>query len=154
MSFGQAKVLVPFDLRDQFDVLHSSKAISGQSTVIIVSDREGSTHSENWGRAIQTIAEELPNSHGVAILAVAHVENVPPIFRSFVRKMIKRDRLAPVLLDWKGQFNRLYGVKPSLVNVFVFSTDGKLQLHIADSEIKRTTLNSIKDCLNMLTICE
>ncbi len=151
---GQAQYLVPFEMQDQFDVLHSSQDVSGQGTVIIVSDREGSKHSENWGRAIKAIASELAVSKNISILAVAHIQSVPSFLRSFVRKLIKRDRTDPVLLDWNGQFNRSYGVKPSLVNVLVFSTEGKLLLHIADSTIKHTTLESIKICLNGLTICE
>lgn len=146
-AFGQSQTLIPFELTDQYDVVHSSQSTIGKHTVLIISDRDGSGHSENWGQAIQRLINDLPHPDNVSVFAVAHVEGVPSILRSFVRKMMKGDRNRPVLLDWKGEVNQEYGIEPGRANVFLFAPNGNLQLRFAANEVTPSALKKVQMAL-------
>lgn len=146
-AFGQSQTLIPFELADQYDVVHSSQSTIGKHTVLIISDRDGSAHSEKWGQAIQGLINELPHPDNVSVFAVAHVEGVPSFLRSFVQKLIKSDRNKPVLLDWQGQVNQEYGIVPGRANVFLFAPNGNLQLRFAANEVTLTKLKEVQMAL-------
>ncbi|NQV71938.1 hypothetical protein HQ496_02360 [bacterium] len=148
--FGQSQTLMPFELADQYDVVHSSQSTIGKHTVLIISDRDGSAHSENWGQAIQGLINELPHPSNVSVFAVAHVEGVPSFLRSFVRKLIKGDRNKPVLLDWNGQVNQEYGIESGRANVFLFAPNGNLQLRFAANEVTVSELKKVQLALKPL----
>lgn len=150
ISYGQQQSLIPFEMSDQFEKVHSSDSSKGKTTVIVISDREGRGHSENWGRAIRDLVNDLPQPNSVSIYAVAHVEGTPSFLRSFVQKIIRSDRKQAILLDWKGQVKRAYGLEESQANILLFSPEGKLTMQFAAEEVTPNFLKSVQDHLGSI----
>ena len=59
-------------------------------------------------------------------MSVAKVTGVPFFLKGTVRGKFPKDEDGWLLLDWKGQFHKSYGLAPETCNALVFDATGRL----------------------------
>ena len=148
--FGQKHELVSFEMQDQFEEVHSSGALKNKATVFIIADREGSPASAEWGTALSMLNNQRSNTSAVEIRAIAHMQGVPSLLRPFVRRLIRRERSNPVLLDWAGQFEKAYSIQPGQANILVFDAAGALHIQIASTGVNPIDLDRVNSQISLL----
>jgi hypothetical protein len=118
-------------LKDQFDKEFRVSASRGQVLVLVCGDREGSNYTGAWTEAV-TKKFERSGSLPLRIVPIANLSGVPSFLQSFVKKRFvgpdpaTQPRL-PILLDWEGDLERLYGFAEGLANVYLIDRAGTLQ---------------------------
>ncbi len=128
---SQDSTLFQFQMEDQFSEDHQYKDYIGKVLIIVGSDREGSRYNEIWSFAIHDSLKSFQLQDSVTFIAVANVKGVPRLLRSFVRGKFPRQKNHRILMDWKGEFARIYQYEPGATNILLIDREGKLlhQLH-------------------------
>ena len=132
-----------FHLKDQFNNEFRLSDVAGETVLIVCGDREGSKYMNPWGIAVR---QKYPSgkSAPVRIVSIANLRGVP----AFIRPLVKQTFLKPgpdskptppVLLDWEGQFARLYGFQSQLANVYLIDRTGVLRFVIAGKGTSQET---------------
>jgi hypothetical protein len=116
--------LVPFELRDQYDIPHKISFPATNVTVMTVADKKGSEQIDGW---IAPLKERYGGR--IAIEGIADMSKVPGLLRSMVREQFKKRRTYPVMLDWDGPVARGFNYHKDEANVFVIDRDGRITGH-------------------------
>jgi hypothetical protein len=114
-------VLASFELRDQYDNLHTISFPATNVTLMTVADRKGSEQIDGW---IAPVKERYGDR--IAIEGIADVSTVPRLLRSMVRKQFKKGRAYPVMLDWDGPVARSFNYQKDEANFFVIDRQGHI----------------------------
>ena len=149
---GEATTLIPFEIKDQFDRLHTDARYRGAVIVVTWGDRKGSTFMESWGPALKdTLATEIAR-YRLHHLEVAHVKGVPFFLKGRVKGHFTRDPAAPVLLDWEGDFDQAYDCTADHCNVLVFARDSSLTGRWAVAQLDTPILTEILAAIDTLLV--
>ncbi len=110
-----------FTLQDQYEKTVSLKQYEGSIVVMIASDKEGSAQNAAWTKAIKDkYADRL------AIQGIADVSSVPFFLKGKIRNDFKKDGES-ILLDWKGEVFKAYGLTKGVSNVILVDKDGMVR---------------------------
>ena len=110
-----------FTLQDQYEKTVSLKHFEGRIVVLIASDKEGSSQNASWTKAIKDKYADR-----VAIQGIADVSSVPFFLKGKIRGDFKKDGDS-ILLDWKGEVFRSYGLAKGASNVILIDKDGMIR---------------------------
>jgi len=107
-----------FTLQDQYEKTVSLKQYEGRIVVLIASDKEGKAQNAAWIKAIRDRYADK-----VAIQGIADVSSVPFFLKGKIRNDFKKDGDS-ILLDWKGEVFKTYGLTKGVSNVILIDKDG------------------------------
>jgi predicted transcriptional regulator len=110
-----------FTLQDQYEKTVSLRQYEGQVVVLIASDKEGSSQNAVWTK---TIREKYADH--VVVQGLADVSSVPFFLKGKIRNDFKKDGDS-ILLDWKGEVFKAYGLKKGVSNVILIDKDGRVR---------------------------
>jgi len=110
-----------FTLQDQYERTVSLKQYEGRVVVMIASDKEGSSQNAEWKKAIRTKYGDR-----IAVQGLADVSSVPFFLKGKIRSDFKKDP-ENILLDWKGEAFRSYGLAKGASNVILIDKDGMIR---------------------------
>ena len=110
-----------FTLQDQYEKTVSLKHFEGRIVVLIASDNEGKAQNAGWTKAIRDKYADR-----VAIQGVADVSSVPFFLKGKIRSDFKKDGDS-ILLDWKGEVFRSYGLTKGAANVILIDKDAMIR---------------------------
>ncbi len=118
-----------FTLQDQFERTVPLRQFEGSVVVLIASDKAGKEQNGAWTRAIRDRYADR-----VALQGIADLSSVPFFLKGTVRNDIRKDRVS-ILLDWKGEVFRAYGLAQGAVNIIVIDGQGMVRhLHAGSAE--------------------
>ena len=124
--FAQDSSLFEFEMEDQFKKKYTHDQFEGKVLIVVGSDREGSRYNEAWSRAIYDSLKSFQLEDSVLFLAVANLKGVPRLLRGYVRGKFPKNRHRPILLDWGGEFARVYQHKSGCTNILLFNREGRM----------------------------
>jgi hypothetical protein len=118
-----------FSLPDQRDRQISLRQMEGMVIVLVASDKEGMKQNPLWRKAIVDRYGER-----VLVQGVADVRKVP----FFLKGSYKRDfqqNPDSIILDWKGEIFKAYGLAENVSNIVLIDKKGYVQyLHSGSAE--------------------
>ena len=144
------RVLISFELKDQFEVTHSAADLAGAIVVMVGSDREGSSYNRVWSQAL---VDSLTGAAGLTelrFLAVADTRGAPFFLKGLIRRTFRRKVPTPVLLDWTGKLAGAYNFEPEMSNIAVFDRAGVLRHRSHGRELDSERLGEIVELLRQL----
>ena len=116
--------LVPFRLLDQFNEPRLIDFPAARPVVLAVGDRDGSPQLDAW-----TLPLFERFGDRIDIIGIALVTGIEPVFRSFVRAVIKQQRPdSPVLLDWTGDVTKPLDCESGCANLYIVRPDGMVRM--------------------------
>ena len=121
-----SSTLVPFQLKDQHEALHTEARFSGAPLVVLWGDRQGSKFMKRWSTLLADSLRMEVNGGELRRLDVAHTRGAPFFIKGRIRKAFRRDWPDPVLLDWEGIFAKAYGCPGDSCTIFLFDGQGAL----------------------------
>lgn len=107
-----------FALQDQYDRPFTLRQYEGRVVVFLASDKEGSTQNQPWEKAI---SERYGN--GVSVYGIADVRSVPFFLKGRIKSDFKKNKDG-ILLDWKGDVFKAYGLAEKVSNVILIDKYG------------------------------
>jgi len=110
-----------FTLQDQYEKTVSLRQYDGRIIVLIASDKEGKAQNAGWTKAIK---EKYANR--VTVQGIADVSSAPFFLKGKIRNDFKKDGDS-ILLDWKGEVFRTYGLTKVVSNVIFIDKDGMIR---------------------------
>jgi len=116
-----------FMLQDQYEKTVSLRQYEGGIVVLVASDKEGSAQNAAWTKAIK---EKYADR--VAIQGVADVSSAPFFLKGKIRNDFKKDGES-ILLDWKGEVFKTYGLTKGVSNVILIDKDGMIRHRSSES---------------------
>jgi hypothetical protein len=135
VSPGAAKA-AGFSLADQSGNWQTWNFPRNKVSILAFGDRKGSSQMEGWIRPLYERYRDRIDIQGVAVLS-----SVPGFAQGMVRRIIKSQTKAPVLLDWKGDVSRSYQCQSGRANLFVIDPQGNIALTMtgaaSDAELSR-----------------
>jgi len=142
---AQDSTLIRFELKDQFNNVHTEKGFQNKLTILVGSDHDGSKYNSVWGKAIHDSLREKAAQNLVEFLPVADLRGVPFFLKGFVKGKFPKEPARWILMDWKGQFSQAYQFVPAECNIIIFDTDGQIVHQTSVQEIDLVKLNKILD---------
>lgn len=125
-----------FSLADQSGNWQTWNFPRQKVSILAFGDRKGSSQMEGWIRPLYDRYRDRIDIQGVAVLS-----GVPGFAQGMVRRIIRSQTKAPVLLDWKGDVSRSYNCQSGRANLFVIDSQGNIVLTTSgaasDSELNR-----------------
>jgi len=140
---AQPSELVQFEMKDQFDTVHSHGDYAGRILIVIGSDRRGSEFHDDWEVALRDSLNAGGSVANVAFLSVAEVRGVPFFLKGSVKGKFSRDPDEWILVDWKGFFAETYGFEPDATNMLLFAANGTLVSHTRGRELDWSKVSAI-----------
>jgi len=116
-----------FTLQDQYEKTVNLPQYDGRVVVLIASDKEGSSQNAAWSKAIKDNYSDRVVTQGIA-----DVSSVPFFLKGKVRNDFKKDGDS-ILLDWKGEVFKTYGLTKGVSNVILIDRDGMIRHRSAGS---------------------
>jgi hypothetical protein len=140
-AVSQTVPLLEFEIKDQFDSLHTEKDYLGGVTVIIGSDRGGSKYIGMWTKVIvDSFGNKFDNSQ-IAFLPVADVSSIPFFLKGYVKGKFPTGRKEWILMDWEGYFSETYQFAEDSCNIVVIDKNGKFNYKISGQKLDNQKLN-------------
>ena len=116
--------LLTFNLKDQFDGIHSSNFPDSQLLIVLGGDKEGSVFAADVAKALlaeldlQGISDSAKAS--LRWLPVADLKIVPSLLRWMVKAFLPSNPKEVVALDWQGDFAKAYSWVDGKANIAIF----------------------------------
>lgn len=110
-----------FTLQDQYEKTVSLRTYEGRAVVLIASDKECSSQNAAWKKAVRT-----KYGDSIAVQGLADVSSVPFFLKGKIRSDFKKEA-ENILLDWKGEVFRSYGLTKGASNVILIDKDGMVR---------------------------
>lgn len=135
--------LIRFEIKDQFDQVHTNEMYIGRVLVIVGGDRDGSLHSRHWMKAIRDTLGETYNPARLEVVGVAHLKGVPFFIKGLVKGKMPKEPENWLLLDWKGRFNKAYQFTEKAANILIFDRNGQKVYQTDAQEVEAEALSTI-----------
>jgi hypothetical protein len=142
--------LIRFEIKDQFDQLHTNEMYIGRTLVFVGGDREGSVLSRHWLKAIRDSLGDGFEPERVEVIGVAHLKGVPFFVKGKIKGKMPKEPENWFLLDWKGRFDKAYGFEKHAANILVFDRNGQKVLQTHAQEVEDAKLSEILDQVSSL----
>ena len=127
--------LVAFEIKDQFDELHSAQDFEGRGLLIIAADSAGSGFTSQWSQELAASIAKHGLDERIDVVGMANLQGVPSFVRKRVRRSFSTDPQDRTLLDWKGLFAESYGFEDRHCNMLLFGENGELLFQGAGREL-------------------
>ncbi len=141
-----AQNLIDFQIQDQFKQVHTTSDYAGEVVIVIGSDKAGCDFDKLWAAEL---SQKLGDS--VRILPVAHMKGVPFFLKGFIRGKFPKQPENWILMDWGGEFNKVYNFEPGLANIIVFDRQGEQIFKAAASELDQEIVSELISIINNST---
>lgn len=145
ITLAQDSTMIRFELKDQFNHVHTEQKFQSKPTILVGSDHDGSKYNDVWGKAIHDSLAEKNAQNLVQFLPVADLRGVPFFLKGFVKGKFPKELARWILMDWKGQFAQAYNFVPAECNIIIFDPDGKIIYLTSVREIDPAQLRKILD---------
>lgn len=132
-----AQDLIDFEIQDQFKQIHKTADYAGEVVVVIGSDKAGCDYDKLWAAELN---QKLGNAN---ILPVAHMKGVPFFLKGFIRGKFPQQPENWILMDWGGEFNKVYSFEPGLANIMVFDGQGKQIFKASAGELDQKIVSEL-----------
>lgn len=149
-SRAQQARLIEFEMKDQFDSLHSHEPLLNRVVILIGSDKEGSVFNNQWGKALHDSLQTHPDFEWIRFLPVADLRGVPFFLKGFVKRHFSKNKALWVLLDWGGKFATTYRFSAHMTNILIFDRNGELIYQTAVRELHPETLATMLQIIRKL----
>jgi hypothetical protein len=120
------KILIPFEMKDQFKNLYRDTDFRGAPFIILGGDKAGSAYTEQWAKAIRESLKTHPGLENIKIFRIADVRGVPFFAKGIVRNKFPKEKDKWVAIDWGGKFSKQYNFIQKACNILVFDKGGNL----------------------------
>ena len=135
-----------FEMKDQFDRVHTDADYRGSLVVLIGSDKNGARFNVDWTKAI---AAELNRGAGIELvrfIGLADLRGVPFFLKGMVKGKFPQEPDHWALMDWKGRIAKTYEFQPEASNILVFDQAGTLVFkthgrEVDDEEVERVVVH-------------
>ena len=144
---GQQDTLISFELEDHFKKKYRRENFTGEVTILVGSDREGSGYNEKWSFAIYDSLKASGRGDMIRFLPVADLRGVPFFMKGWVKGKFPQEPKRWILMDWKGIFPRAYDFKPGHSNILILTREGLVIHQCAVQEIDPSVLGVCLDKL-------
>ncbi len=114
-----------FILLDQYGKSYEITYPQENVCVLVFADKWGCTQVEGWVRPLYDHYQDT-----IAILGVAHLENVPGWLRSTIVRIFKHTIKFSVMMDWTGDVCRAYEYTGREAYVVIIGRQGTIQQRI------------------------
>ncbi len=117
-----------FTLQDAEEKEHNLKKMRGKLVFLIMGNRKIRKEDDKWAKAFQ---KDYKDNEQVIAYIIADMRSVPGFIpKGFIRSRLKR-KPPPVtfLLDWKGQVHQRYQTDKKKPNLYLISSQGKIEFH-------------------------
>ncbi|MBU8871561.1 MAG: hypothetical protein KOO60_11915 [Gemmatimonadales bacterium] len=121
-----ASILVPFQIQDQHDALHTDRRFAGAALLAVWGDRKGSEFMKPWSLLLTNSLQSEIQGYRVRRLNVGHVEGAPFFVKGRIKNEFRQDWPEPILLDWSGLFDRTYDCADDSCTILLFDRRGEL----------------------------
>lgn len=135
--------LIRFEIKDQFDQVHTNEMYLGRILVFVGGDRDGSIHSRHWMQAIRDSLADRYGPERLEVIGVAHLKGVPFFIKGVVRGKMPKEPENWLLLDWKGRFDKAYGFTEKAANILIFDRNGQKIFQADAQEVEEAALSTI-----------
>ena len=149
---AQADHLVEFEIKDQFDRLHTHQALQDTVVILIGSGRQGSKYNMQWGSQLGRRLQENGLQENVIFIAHADLRGVPGFLKGFVKSKFPQDPQKWALMDWDGVLARAYQYNPETSNILVFDRSGVLVEHKTGLEPAKSNINALYQIIKPLAV--
>lgn len=140
---AQDSTLIRFELKDQFNHVHTEQDFQNKLIILVGSDHDGSKYNSVWGKAIHDSLAKRDVQNLAQFLPVADLRSVPFFLKGFVKGKFPKEPARWILMDWKGQFAQAYKFVPAESNIIVFDTDRQIVYQTSVQEIDPSRLREI-----------
>ncbi len=110
-----------FSLLDQNDHEINLRQLEGKVVVLIASDKDGSKQNPAWRKAI---TERYDGR--VFLQGVADLRKVPFFLKAAFKRDFQKEPHS-IILDWKGEIFKAYGLAESVSNIVVIDKKGTVR---------------------------
>jgi hypothetical protein len=152
-AVSQKAPSLKFEIKDQFDNLHTEKEYFGSITVTIGSDRGGSKYNGIWIKAIIDSLGNKFDTSQIAFLPVADVSGIPFFLKGYVKGKFPTGRKEWILMDWDGYFSETYQFAEDSCNIAVFDKNSnfiyKASGQKLDNQKLKILCNKIADLIQL-----
>lgn len=125
-----------FVLSDQFGRSHEQCFPREEISIFVLADRKGSAELKGWITPFQERYDDRVNICGVAFL-----KGVPGLIKPAIRRLFRKERDYPVLLDWSGGTCDAFGYVSGRADIFVVAGDGTV-MHRTSGEANEEKLEA------------
>ena len=132
-----------FEIKDQFDRLHTEREFDNQCVLLVCGDRKGSSYQGQWVAALRDSLQLSQPSDRIALVEAADLRGVPFFVKGSVKKKFPRDETAWVLMDWKGRLPKTYDFQKDKCNIALFDRSGMLIHKTAVEDLSVQVLDEI-----------
>ncbi|MDZ7725595.1 MAG: hypothetical protein U5R06_22920 [candidate division KSB1 bacterium] len=148
--FAQDDHLIEFEIKDQFDRLHTHHELQDSVAILIGSGRPGSKYNMQWGNQLGRRLEENGLFEKVIFVAHADLRGVPGFLKGFVTSKFPQDKQKWTLMDWDGVLAQAYQYNPKTSNILVFNRNGVLVEHMTGLEPTNTDIDTLYQIIKPL----
>lgn len=134
-ALAESSKLIPFEIEDQFDQVHTDADVRGHVVIVTGSDKDGSPFNGRWNRAIIEDLDRDVGIDSIAFVGVADLRGVPFFLKGMIKGKFPQKPEQGTLMDWKGLFAKTYRFEPKASNILVFSPDGDLLIRAHGREV-------------------
>jgi predicted transcriptional regulator len=133
-----------FTLQDQYEKTVSLRQYEGHVVAVIASDKEGRAQNGAWTKAIRDRYADR-----VVVQGVADVSSVPFFLKGKIRSDFRKQGDS-ILLDWKGEVFKAYGLTKGASNVILIDRKGMIHYRSSGAASPEALLELFKniDALN------
>ncbi|MCP4574271.1 MAG: hypothetical protein GY838_18065 [bacterium] len=122
----QRPELIRFRIKDQNDVLYTDARYRNAPLLVFWGDREGIENLGDWSPVLcDSLASEL-RGYRLRAVDVAHTKGAPFFVKGMIKKRLRAEGNAPVLLDWDGAFAKAYDCRKDQANILLFDRTARL----------------------------
>lgn len=140
---SQNNTLIPFALKDQFDVKYTKEQYSGYYVILLGGDRKGAEYCFIWSDKLNEELKDNPMKDKIKGFGVADLTKAPSSLKKVIKNKFPKEERRWVLLDWEGLFNEAYQFKENVANVILFNPEGKRIYTTTVTDIDMVKLNEI-----------
>jgi hypothetical protein len=123
--------LIDFRIKDQFGKLHTRDSFQNSVAIVVSGDRKGSGFIKEWSPVLaDSLAAEIKGFR-VKFIPHAHLKGVPFFVKGTIKGKFPQTPDGWVLMDWGGEFNKVYDLMEDHCNIVVFDQDGLRRIQVA-----------------------
>ena len=126
-----------FNLKDQFDKSWSLSGLSGSVTILVAANSDSGRMMGPWVDGLKT-----RYAGKVRVLGLLDLHTVPGIGRGIARSRIRKETSDPMMLDFRGDVGRAYGVSAKYPVVVVIDKTSTVRA-VARTAYDQASFNQI-----------
>ncbi len=135
--------LLDFQIKDQFQQIHTSREFSGAISIFVWVDRSSRDLSAAWVVALANALADRAPQKTWQVRMVAHTKGAPFFVKGRIRNSFSSDPARWALLDWHGVFQKTYQPPRNQVTVLAFRSDGQLAARYSGMGVDQAVIDEL-----------